>query len=138
MKRPAAPRRSVLLAVAALIITATVRPASVADSYQGLPNLSPNAGHNSGLPRAYGTNFQTPNDPYGQGFRDREHRTRVAAAVPPDPPHPVHGVLEDRRPAVTGAVSQTSLRPDAFRVSQGAKQVLDGHLRDGAWCRWTR
>ncbi|MEU4248065.1 RICIN domain-containing protein [Amycolatopsis sp. NPDC026612] len=40
------------------------------DSYQGIPNLAPNACKNSGLPRSYGTNFQTPNDPYGQGFQN--------------------------------------------------------------------
>ncbi|WP_284745702.1 RICIN domain-containing protein [Amycolatopsis sp. RTGN1] len=40
------------------------------DAYQGIPNLAPNACKNSGLPRSYGTNFQTPNDPYGQGFQN--------------------------------------------------------------------
>jgi hypothetical protein len=40
------------------------------DGYQGIPNLNPNACKNSGLPRAYGTNFQTPNDPNGQGFQN--------------------------------------------------------------------
>src|SRR3954454_4797416 len=40
------------------------------DTYQGIPNLAPNACKNSGLPRSYGTNFQTPNDPYGQGFQN--------------------------------------------------------------------
>jgi hypothetical protein len=39
-------------------------------SYQGMPNLDPNACHNSGLPRSYGTNFSTPSDPFGQGFQD--------------------------------------------------------------------
>lgn len=40
------------------------------DAYQGIPNLAPNACKNSGLPRSYGTNFATPNDPYGQGFQN--------------------------------------------------------------------
>jgi Ricin-type beta-trefoil lectin domain-like len=39
-------------------------------TYQGMPNLDPNACRNSSLPRAYGTNFSTPTDPYGQGFQD--------------------------------------------------------------------
>ncbi len=38
--------------------------------YQGMPNLNPNACKNSGLPRSYGTNFQTPNDPNGQGWQN--------------------------------------------------------------------
>lgn len=38
--------------------------------FQGIPNLAPNACKNSGLPRSYGTNFQTPNDPFGQGFQN--------------------------------------------------------------------
>ena len=36
--------------------------------FQGLPNIAPNACHNSSLPKAYGTNFPTPSDPNGQGF----------------------------------------------------------------------
>ncbi|MFJ7214997.1 RICIN domain-containing protein [Amycolatopsis sp. NPDC098790] len=40
------------------------------DAYEGIPNLAPNSCKNSGLPRSYGTNFQTPNDPYGQGFQN--------------------------------------------------------------------
>jgi hypothetical protein len=39
-----------------------------ADTFQGLPALAPNGCHNSSLPRGYGTNFTTPNDPFGQGF----------------------------------------------------------------------
>ncbi|WP_169789855.1 RICIN domain-containing protein, partial [Actinoplanes subtropicus] len=39
--------------------------------YQGLPAVDPNGCHNSGLPRAYGTNFRTPADPYGQGFSNQ-------------------------------------------------------------------
>ncbi|HTJ70964.1 MAG TPA: RICIN domain-containing protein [Actinospica sp.] len=37
-------------------------------TYQGIPSVAPNACHNSSLPNAYGTNFPTPNDPYGQGY----------------------------------------------------------------------
>jgi hypothetical protein len=36
--------------------------------FQGLPNVAPNACHNSSLPKSYGTNFPTPNDPFSQGF----------------------------------------------------------------------
>jgi hypothetical protein len=36
--------------------------------FQGLPNVAPNACHNSSLPRSYGTNFPVPADPNGQGF----------------------------------------------------------------------
>jgi hypothetical protein len=43
-------------------------PGSSADTYQGIPNLAPNGCKNSSLPRSYGTNFQTPNDPNGRGF----------------------------------------------------------------------
>ncbi|WP_211268909.1 cellulose-binding domain-containing protein, partial [Actinoplanes subtropicus] len=42
-----------------------------ATSLQGLPAVDPNGCHNSGLPRAYGTNFKTPADPYGQGFSNQ-------------------------------------------------------------------
>jgi hypothetical protein len=44
----------------------TVNPAGT--TYQGIPAVAPNACHNSSLPNAYGTNFPTPNDPYGQGY----------------------------------------------------------------------
>ncbi|MBR7835717.1 RICIN domain-containing protein [Actinospica durhamensis] len=37
-------------------------------SYQGIPAVAPNACNNSSLPNAYGTNFPTPTDPYGQGY----------------------------------------------------------------------
>jgi hypothetical protein len=36
--------------------------------YLGIPAVAPNACHNSSLPNAYGTNFPTPADPYGQGY----------------------------------------------------------------------
>jgi hypothetical protein len=36
--------------------------------FQGLPDVAPNACHDSTLPRSYGTNFPNPNDPFGQGF----------------------------------------------------------------------
>jgi Ricin-type beta-trefoil lectin domain-like len=42
--------------------------AGTGDTYQGLPDLAPNGCHSSALPRGYGTNFTTPNDPFGQGF----------------------------------------------------------------------
>lgn len=45
-------------------------PGNPGETYQGIPNLAPNACRNSSLPRSYGTNFQTPNDPFGQGFRN--------------------------------------------------------------------
>ncbi|MBO3744679.1 RICIN domain-containing protein [Streptosporangiaceae bacterium NEAU-GS5] len=37
-------------------------------TFQGLPSVDPNACHNAGLPRSYGTNFPTPRDPFAQGF----------------------------------------------------------------------
>lgn len=37
-------------------------------TYQGIPAVVPNACGNSSLPNAYGTNFPTPTDPYGQGY----------------------------------------------------------------------
>jgi hypothetical protein len=37
-------------------------------SFQGLPNVAPNACKSSSLPRSYGTNFPVPSDPNGQGF----------------------------------------------------------------------
>ncbi|MFL6119164.1 MAG: hypothetical protein ACJ73U_06060, partial [Actinophytocola sp.] len=65
-------RRLALLTTALLVAGAAVAaPASgapLADTFQGIPNLAPNACRNSGLPRSYGTNFQTPNDPNGRGF----------------------------------------------------------------------
>ncbi|HEY3868565.1 MAG TPA: RICIN domain-containing protein [Actinocrinis sp.] len=42
--------------------------ASGTTTYQGIPAVAPNACHNSSLPNAYGTNFPTPADPFGQGF----------------------------------------------------------------------
>ncbi len=36
--------------------------------FQGLPAVAPNACHNAALPKSYGTNFPTPNDPFSQGF----------------------------------------------------------------------
>lgn len=36
--------------------------------FQGIPSVAPNACHDSSLPNAYGTNFPTPTDPYGQGY----------------------------------------------------------------------
>jgi hypothetical protein len=41
---------------------------STGTTYQGIPAVAPNACHNSSLPNAYGTNFPTPSDPYGQGY----------------------------------------------------------------------
>ena len=41
---------------------------SSTSTYQGIPAVAPNACHNSSLPNAYGTNFPTPSDPYGQGY----------------------------------------------------------------------
>jgi hypothetical protein len=35
-----------------------------------IPDLKPNACKDSALPRAYGTSFPTPADPYGQGFQN--------------------------------------------------------------------
>jgi hypothetical protein len=57
----------------ALVLTAfgAVTAASAvpaATTFQGLPAVAPNACHNAALPRSYGTNFSTPNDPFGQGF----------------------------------------------------------------------
>ncbi|HKT05751.1 MAG TPA: cellulose-binding domain-containing protein, partial [Rugosimonospora sp.] len=49
---------------------ASPSPTPGAGTFQGLPNLAPNGCKNSGLPRSYGTNFVTPNDPLGQGFFD--------------------------------------------------------------------
>ena len=46
----------------------TVNSGSGSGSYKGLPSVAPNACNNSSLPNAYGTNFPTPNDPYGQGY----------------------------------------------------------------------
>ncbi|NUS17231.1 MAG: RICIN domain-containing protein [Streptomyces sp.] len=40
-------------------------------TYQGIPAVAPNSCKNSGLPNAYGTNFPTPADPYGQGFQNQ-------------------------------------------------------------------
>jgi hypothetical protein len=37
-------------------------------TYLGIPAVAPNACGNSSLPDAYGTNFPTPTDPYGQGY----------------------------------------------------------------------
>ena len=37
-------------------------------SYLGIPAVAPNSCGNSSLPNAYGTNFPTPSDPYGQGY----------------------------------------------------------------------
>ncbi len=37
-------------------------------TYLGIPAVAPNACGDSSLPNAYGTNFPTPNDPYGQGY----------------------------------------------------------------------
>jgi hypothetical protein len=37
-------------------------------TYQGIPGVAPNSCGNSSLPNAYGTNFPTPSDPYGQGY----------------------------------------------------------------------
>lgn len=42
--------------------------ASGGQTYLGIPAVAPNACGNSSLPNAYGTNFPTPTDPYGQGF----------------------------------------------------------------------
>ena len=41
------------------------------DTYQGLPAVDPNGCHNAALPKAYGTNFRTPADPYGQGYSNQ-------------------------------------------------------------------
>jgi Ricin-type beta-trefoil lectin domain len=37
-------------------------------SFQGLPNVAPNACNSTTLPKSYGTNFPVPTDPNGQGF----------------------------------------------------------------------
>jgi hypothetical protein len=37
-------------------------------TFQGLPNVAPNACNSTTLPKAYGTNFPVPSDPNGQGF----------------------------------------------------------------------
>ncbi|HEU5333310.1 MAG TPA: RICIN domain-containing protein [Actinocrinis sp.] len=37
-------------------------------TFLGIPAVAPNACGNSSLPNAYGTNFPTPTDPFGQGF----------------------------------------------------------------------
>lgn len=47
----------------------TVNTAGAA--YQGIPAVAPNACGNSSLPNAYGTNFPTPSDPYGQGYSNQ-------------------------------------------------------------------
>ncbi|NUP48249.1 MAG: hypothetical protein HOW97_13195 [Catenulispora sp.] len=39
--------------------------------YQGIPAVAPNSCGNSSLPNAYGTNFPTPSDPYGQGYSNQ-------------------------------------------------------------------
>ncbi|WP_198545820.1 hypothetical protein [Actinacidiphila yeochonensis] len=47
-------------------------PAAAAQTaYQGIPAVSPNSCKNTSLPNAYGTNFPTPADPYGQGFSNQ-------------------------------------------------------------------
>jgi hypothetical protein len=46
----------------------TVNASGTTTAYQGIPAVAPNACKNSSLPKAYGTNFPTPNDPYGQGY----------------------------------------------------------------------
>ncbi|HEX5401554.1 MAG TPA: RICIN domain-containing protein, partial [Pseudonocardiaceae bacterium] len=54
--------------------TATTRTWQIAglatgtSGFQGLPAVAPNACHNAALPKSYGTNFPTPNDPFSQGF----------------------------------------------------------------------
>ena len=45
-------------------------PGTPSDTFETIPDLAPNACRNSSLPRSYGTNFQTPNDPYGRGFQN--------------------------------------------------------------------
>ena len=61
-------RAVVAVAVGLLASASLVATSAAADSYQGLPAVAPNSCHDSGLPNSYGTNFPTPNDPYGQGY----------------------------------------------------------------------
>ena len=56
---------------AAAVPAGAGRVAPLADTYQGLPALAPNACHDSSLPRSYGTNFPTPADPYGLGYANQ-------------------------------------------------------------------
>jgi hypothetical protein len=39
--------------------------------YQGLPAVTPNSCGDASLPTAYGTNFATPADPYGEGYSNQ-------------------------------------------------------------------
>src|SRR3954454_10430641 len=62
-------RRGLIVAVTTALVVAVLPAASnAAGPYQGLPAVDPNGCHNASLPRAYGTNFRTPSDPFGQGF----------------------------------------------------------------------
>jgi len=61
-------RLFLLAAIAALVVAVLPAASNAAGPFQGLPAVDPNGCHNSSLPRAYGTNFRTPSDPFGQGF----------------------------------------------------------------------
>jgi hypothetical protein len=57
-----------LAAVGGLVLL-TMSPSSASTtSYEPLPNLPYNACNDTTLPTDYGTNFPTPNDPYGFGY----------------------------------------------------------------------
>jgi hypothetical protein len=55
---------SVLMLLSMLLISSPPK----AYAFDGLPNLPVNACNNSSLPRSFGTNFPTPNDPFSFGF----------------------------------------------------------------------
>src|SRR6266487_3498813 len=57
---------SVLMLLSVLLIGSPPK----AYAFDGLPNLPINACNNSSLPRNFGTNFPTPNDPFSFGFFD--------------------------------------------------------------------
>ncbi|HLI58042.1 MAG TPA: NEW3 domain-containing protein [Solirubrobacteraceae bacterium] len=56
--------------LAALAATLGAPSAATADTLSHVPTLPVNACHDSSLPPDYGTNFPTPDDPYGFGYGD--------------------------------------------------------------------
>jgi hypothetical protein len=63
--------RAILCAVAGSVLVLVAAPAAAsngATSGSPMPDLPYNACNNTSLPTDYGTNFPTPNDPYGFGY----------------------------------------------------------------------
>jgi NPCBM-associated, NEW3 domain of alpha-galactosidase len=69
---PAAPARQAVRAAPAAPRTAdATQSAKASQGFEPLPSLPVNACNNTSLPQDYGTNFPTPNDPYGFGYANQ-------------------------------------------------------------------